>query len=144
MTKSERNLGERWFEEVWNRGRREAIAEMLAPTAVVHDGGADTIGPDGFYSFFERINAAFSGLHVQIHDTMAENDKVCVRWSCKASHTGEGLGVGPTGKTIQVTGISILRVRDEMVVETWQNWDMLGMLEQLNNGPRSATYIGVD
>jgi hypothetical protein len=40
MTEDERGLGRRWFEEVWNRGRREAIPEMLAPDGVLHEGGA--------------------------------------------------------------------------------------------------------
>ena len=49
MTDYERHLGSRWFEEVWNKGRREAIAEMLAPNAVLHEGATDTAGAEGFY-----------------------------------------------------------------------------------------------
>jgi len=52
MTESERDLGRRWFELVWNQGKREAIAEMLSPNALIHDGGTDTRGIDGFYVFF--------------------------------------------------------------------------------------------
>ena len=63
MTESERGLGQRWFDQVWNQGRREAVAEMLAPEAVVHDGGIDTVGPDGFYALFDRINATLSGAY---------------------------------------------------------------------------------
>jgi hypothetical protein len=55
VTEYERNLGRRWFEEVWNKGRREAIAEMLALGAVVHDGGIDTSGAEGFCPFYDRL-----------------------------------------------------------------------------------------
>jgi len=48
MTEPERDLGRRWFEEVWNQKRREAIAEMLLPESVIHDGGIDSTGPEGF------------------------------------------------------------------------------------------------
>ena len=142
MTESERGLGRRWFELVWNQGRREAIAEMLAPDAVVHDGGSDASGPEGFYPFYDRLRATISEIHVHIEDTFAEGDNLCVRWSCTGKHTGNGLGIAPTGKTIHVTGISILRVADGRLVEGWQNWDMLGMMEQINGLARSATYIG--
>ena len=142
MTESERDLGRRWFEEVWNRGKREAIAEMLAPDAVVHDGGIDSTGPDGFYPFFDRISAAFSDLHVTVDDTIAEGDKVCVRWSCTAKHTGGGLGIAGTGKTIQVTDITIIRVAGGRITQGWQNWDMLGMMEQVRGVGKSVTYIG--
>src|SRR5579863_1981555 len=97
MTASERGLGKRWFDLVWNQSRREAIGEMLPSDAVLHEGGVDTFGAEGFYAFFDRINAAFSGLHIDVEDSIAEDDKLCVRWSCRAMHTGGGLGFDPTG-----------------------------------------------
>ena len=72
MTDNERTLGRRWFEEVWNKGRREAIAELLAMDAVVHDGGIDTSGAEGFYPFYDRLRATLSDLHVEVEDTFAE------------------------------------------------------------------------
>jgi len=86
-------------------------------------------------------------LRVKVEDTIAEGDRVCVRWSCTAKHTGDGLGVPATGVTIHVTGVSIVRVAGGMVTEAWQNWDMLGMMEQINGFAKpglakSATYIG--
>jgi predicted ester cyclase len=143
MTDHERNLGKRWFEEVWNKGRREAIAEMLAPEAVVHDGEIDTSGAEGFYPFYDRLQATLSDIHVEVEDTIAEGDKLCVRWLCTGRHTGDGLGIAPTGVPIRVTGISILRVAGGKLVEGWQNWDMLGLMEQIHGRAKSATYIGV-
>ena len=142
MTEAERDFGRRWFEQVWNQRRREAIAEMLAPDGVIHDGGTDTTGPEGFYPFYERIRTTFPDLHMDIEDTFAEGDKICVRWSCTGKHTGDGLGIPPTHVTIHVTGIAILRIAGGKLAEAWQNWDMLGMMEQIKGGSRSATYIG--
>jgi steroid delta-isomerase-like uncharacterized protein len=142
MTEKERSLGNRWFEEVWNKHRRDAIGEILAPDGVIHDGSTDSIGPDGFYPFFERLHGAFPDMRVAIHDTIAEHDRICVHWSATARHTGDGLGFPPTGKSLAVTGISILRVAGGKVVEAWQNWDMLGLLEQIQGQGKSATYIG--
>jgi predicted ester cyclase len=88
------------------------------------------------------MRATLSDLRVNVEDTIAEGDKLCVRWSCTAKHTGDGLGIAPTAVTIHVTGISIIRVAGGKMVEGWQNWDMLGMMEQIKGGARSATYIG--
>jgi steroid delta-isomerase-like uncharacterized protein len=142
MTNLERDLGRRWFEQVWNQRRREAIAEMLSPEAVIHDGGTDSIGPEGFYPFYDRLRATFPDLHIDVEDTIAEGDKVCVRWSCTGKYTGDGLGIPPTGATILITGISILRVAGGKLIEGWQNWDMLGMMEQIKGSGKAATYIG--
>jgi len=141
MTDVDRALGVRWFEEVWNKGRRAAIAEMLEPDAVFHEGEIDCVGPEGFYPFYDRLTAAFSDFHIEVHDTLAEGDRVCLRWTCNCKHTGDGLGMPATQKTVHVTGMSILRIANSRMVEGWQNWDMLGMLEQIKGSTRSATYV---
>ena len=141
MTEVERDLGRRWFDEVWNKGRREAIAEMMAPDIVIHDGGEEMRGVEAFHPFFDRLQASFSEVHIDVQDTVAEGDKLCVRWRCRAKHTGDGLGFKPTGRTIDVTGISIIRVAGSVFTESWQNWDMLGMLQQLKEERPAATYI---
>jgi steroid delta-isomerase-like uncharacterized protein len=141
MTELDRSLGARWFEEVWNKGRRAAIAEMLAPDAVFHEGDKESIGPEGFYAFYDRLNGAFSDFHVTVHNTIVEGDLTCLRWSCRCKHTGDALGMPATQKTIHVTGMSMIRIANGRMIEGWQNWDMLGMLEQIQGLNRSATYV---
>jgi steroid delta-isomerase-like uncharacterized protein len=142
MTEADRDLGRRWFDLVWNQGKREAIAAMLAPDAVIHDGGIDSNGPEGFYPFFDRMHATFTEVHIHVEDMFADKDKICVRWSFTGKHAGAGLGIPPSSKKVHITGISILRIAGGRLLEGWQNWDMLGMLEQINGAPKSATYIG--
>ena len=141
MRERERELGKSWFEQVWNQGQREAIAKMMAHDAIVHDGENTTAGRDAFYSLFDRMMATFSETHISVEDTIAEGDKICVRWRCTCKHTGAGLGIAPTGETVRFTGISIMRIADSVFVEAWQNWDMLGVIEQIKGVGVSGTYI---
>src|SRR4051812_26635948 len=104
------DFGRRWFEEIWNQKRREAIDEMLASDAVIHDGGRTVRGAEEFYQFFDRMQGAFSDVHVTVQETIVQDDKICVRWSCRMTHTGAGLGMPATGKVLDTTGISIFRV----------------------------------
>ena len=71
MPEPNRELATRWFEEVWNKRRREAIGELLAEGAPIHDGGITVHGPEGFYAFFDRMAAAFSEIHVTVEETIA-------------------------------------------------------------------------
>jgi len=142
MPETNRELAACWFEEVWNKHRREAIGEMLADDAPIHEGGITVHGPAGFYTFFDRMQTAFSDIRVTVKETIAEGDKVCVRWSCSLKHTGPGLGMEPTGETLETTGITIIRVADGKLVEGWQNWDMLGIMQQIQERGHAATYIG--
>ena len=134
-------VAKKWFEEVWNKSRREAIAEMLAPDAPIEEAGEATRGAEGFYPFFDRMQATFSNAHVTIEDALADGDKVCLRWTFTAEHTGDGLGLPATGKQVKVTGISIVRIEDGRLAHGWQNWDMLGMLTQIREEPKAPTYV---
>ena len=131
----------RWFEEVWNQGRREAIDEILPADCIVHEGDASSQGPEGFKPFFDRMHAAFSGIHVTAHEIICEGDLACLRWSVSMRHTGDGLGMPATGKQLQASGMTMVRFANGRFAEAWQNWDMLGLIEQINSVGHSATYI---
>jgi predicted ester cyclase len=141
MSETNKQLAQRWFEEVWNKGRREAIAEILAPDAEIRESGEIVRGPEGFYPFFDRMHAAFSDIHVTFQDAIAEADMVCLRWSCSMKHTGSGLGIAPTQKTLATTGMTMVRVANGKFVAGWQNWDMLGLMQQIKKEPMAPTYI---
>ena len=122
---SNKRLVVRWFEEVWNQGRRETIFELLAPNGVLHDGGAVIRGPEEFATlFYDRMRAEFTDFHVTPGTTLAENDLVSLRWTARCHHQA-------TNKDTTVTGISIVRVRDGQFVEAWQNWDEASLAAQL-------------
>jgi predicted ester cyclase len=137
-----REMGIRWFEEVWNKGRREAIGEMLLPESVIHEGGKDSYGPEGFYPFYDRLQEAFSDWHFDFEQTIVEKDCVCVRWRVSMKHTGHGMGMEPTGRTVHATGMSVVRIAGDKLLEGWQNWDMLGLLAQMQTAePARTLYI---
>ena len=142
MSEEARRLGIRWFEEVWNQGRSEVIDELMSPDAVIHEGDEAVAGRDNFHHFYNNMRATLSDMSFQIKDVLTQDDRVCVRWVCSAKHTGSGLGTPPTGKTVSTFGISIIRVSDGHIVEGWQNWDMLGLLQQIKGSvSKPATYI---
>jgi predicted ester cyclase len=87
------------------------------------------------------MQAAFSEMHVTIHDTIAEADKVCVRWSVQMRHTGNGIGIPATNKTLHTTGVTVVRIAGGKFVAGWQNWDMLGLMQQIKDEPAAPTYI---
>ena len=134
MSRENVALIHRWFEEVWNKGRAEAIDEMFAEDGVAHglgDQGAKLIGPAGFKPFFETFRGAFPNIKVTIEDTVSEGDKVAARWVGRMTHQGDHLGFAATGRQAEITGMSIVRIRDGKIVEGWNNFDMMGLMQQL-------------
>ena len=125
----------RWFEEVWNKGREEAIDEMFAEDGVAYgladETGAPLRGPSGFKPFFRNFRGAFPDIKVVVEDTVAEGDRVAARCTLRATHAGDGLGFAATQKPMDITGIAIVRVRDGRIVEAWNNFDFMSMFQQL-------------
>jgi len=76
--------------------------------------------------------AGFPDMQVTIDDVIAEGDKVAYRWTARGTQTGEMMGIPPTGRSVILTGITIDRYDAESkIVEHWESYDQLGMLQQL-------------
>ncbi|MGH9720188.1 MAG: ester cyclase [Bryobacteraceae bacterium] len=141
MSQQNKALAHRWFEEVWNRGREETIHELLAPDAIAHslsEPGVDARGEGDFLQFFLMMRGAFPDLKITIEDTIAEGDKVVLRWNALMTHTGEGMGVAPTHERMTITGIHIARFAGGKLVEAWDSWDRLSMMQALGLAPGAA------
>jgi steroid delta-isomerase-like uncharacterized protein len=130
MSSEHKALLRRWFDEVWTKGRAEAIDEMLASDAVVHGLGSD-MRPASFKAFHSAYRNAFPEITIQIDDIVAEGNMVAARWSGTGTHQGDGLGFPATGRTVHFTGMIFVRVERGKLVEGWNNFDQLGLLQQL-------------
>jgi predicted ester cyclase len=125
----------RWFEEVWNKGREEAIDEMSWEDVPGHG----LIGPDGkevqgiesFKAHYRQLRAALSDIHVEVEEVVTEGDLTVARCVVTAKHTGEGLGKRPKGNLVNFTGMTMARIKDGKIVEAWNNFDFLTMFQQM-------------
>jgi steroid delta-isomerase-like uncharacterized protein len=135
MSEENRTLIRRWFEEVWNKGRAEAIDELFADGAVAHGlagaGGEGLRGPEGFRPFFQRFREDFPDIEVVVEDTVAEGDKVAARCSVRGRHQSNKLGYAATNQPVDFTGICIVRIADGKIVEAWNNFDFMTMFQQI-------------
>jgi steroid delta-isomerase-like uncharacterized protein len=135
MSEENKALIRRWFEEVWNKGRSEAIGEMLSEDALLH-GLSDNEdkplrGPAEFLPFHQTFRGAFPDINVVVEDTLAEGDMVVARCTVQGRHSGDHLGVAATQAPVRFTGIGIGRIRDGKIVEAWNNFDFLTMNRQI-------------
>jgi predicted ester cyclase len=95
-------------------------------------------GPEGYRENFEQYKSAFEGAQITVKQQIAEGDLVASRWEGRGRHTGEMMGIAPTGKEVVVSGLSLSRVTNGKIVEDWINWDTLGMLQQIGAIPSAA------
>ena len=127
-----------WFDRVWNDrapNALDSVHEMMSADAVMHglgEAGRDTNGTAPFLVFAERFRGAFSDLHITIDATVEHDDMIAARWTARMTHDGNGLGIPPTGKPVEVTGMSMARLRNGQMVEGWNSWDTMSLMQQIS------------
>ena len=127
-----KRIARRVFEEVWNQGKLNVADEVTDANYVSHGLGMEIPpGPAGTRQFVTIYRTAYPDTHFVVEDQIAEGDRVVTRWTAQGTHRGELMGIPPTGKRVTVTGITIDRIVGGKIVETWNNFDALGQLQQL-------------
>lgn len=122
----------RWFEEVWNQGREDAIDQMFAADGIAHGLGEEAVrGGESYKVFFRAFRGALPDVKVTVEDTVCEGDKIAARCSVQATHTGEGIGVAPTNQPLDFSFMAIVRVKDDKIVEAWNVIDFMKMYQQI-------------
>ncbi len=127
----------RYVEEVGNKGNLE-LADEIFGRYISHqsDGRTEERGPEDVKRFIGEFRQAFPDFRTTIEYQVAEGDKVVTRWRASGTHQGETEGLGPpTGNRMEITGISIERISEGKVVESWDNYDAMGMMQQLGHIP---------
>ena len=125
------------YERTWieglNRGDVSIADRVFAPDCVIHINGSPdpNLSVDGFKQMMSGFLAAFPDLHLTVDDQMVAGDKVATRWSAEGTNSGPFGTVPPTGRRVRVNGLILDRVADGKVVGRWEQWDQMGMMQQL-------------
>jgi steroid delta-isomerase-like uncharacterized protein len=136
----------RWFAEVWNERNLERVNELWAAEGIAHglaEGGADDVhGPEAFRRFIESMLAEFDDFQIHIEDVISDGDRVAARWVASGNYRGATLAPDiPAGRRVRMTGMTMARVANGQIVEGWNNWDIMGMMRQLETPPAVARLL---
>jgi len=134
MTDANKALARRWYDEVWNAGSTASLAELLAPAAETHgfpQPGTALHGASAFGETMREFQRSFSEIQVHVDDVIAEGDTVAVRWTARMRHTGEGLGLAPTGRDVSLPGASFMVMKNGCITEGWESMDLTRVRQEL-------------
>jgi len=135
MSASDEAVVRRFYEEMNNGRKNELAEELFTADHVMHDPQVPSgPGPQGMVDTVRPYQDAVNG-HWGIEEIFSADDRVIVRWTGTGTHVGEINGIAPTGNAIRVDAISIHRMQDRKIAETWEVWDTLGFLQQIGAVP---------
>jgi steroid delta-isomerase-like uncharacterized protein len=121
----------RFIEEIFGHQNLDAVDELAAGDFTPHTWGPMSPGRAALREAMHRAGAGVTGARLEIHDLIAEGDRVAVRLTSSARHTGTFMGQPPTGRRYSIDEMHIFRLRDGQVVEHWHAFDKASLLEQL-------------
>ena len=132
-TEENKAISRRVAEEIFNGGNLDLVDELYASDYVLHDPSLpeDLIGPEGIKQYVAMNLGAFPDARVTVEDEIAEGDKVVSRWTATGTHTGDFMGIPPTGNRVEISGVTINRFSGGKIAEDWYQCDDLGMMRQL-------------
>jgi steroid delta-isomerase-like uncharacterized protein len=114
----------------------DTIEEIYAPNVVWHEPDQEVRGIDEARQFVTTYKTALPDLNITIEDVVGEGDKAVTRWTVRGTHQGEVEEFGPpTGRQVELKGITIHRIDGGKIVEEWEAYDNLSILQQLGLVP---------
>jgi steroid delta-isomerase-like uncharacterized protein len=120
---------------IMSSGDLDELDELMVPGLIDHDAAPDQApGAKGVKEVFHQLRAGFPDLKLTPEAIYTDSDTVIARVRMTGTHNGEYLGIPPTGKSVGITAIDIVRIEDGKAVERWGVWDGLGLMQQLGQG----------
>lgn len=127
----------RCYERV-NRGEFLALAEILPADFIINmpfEMSEPLHGPEVWKAGTQNMVDAFPDLQVEIHDMFGSGDRVAVRLTFRATHTGTFLGIEPTGRRVEFNSVEIYRLAaPDIVAEEWVYPDIHALVRQIADG----------
>jgi ketosteroid isomerase-like protein len=135
MGAAEEAVVRRFYEELATGRKLELAEDLFTAEHVLHDPQVATgIGPQGVVDAIRIYQEGVDG-RWDIEEIFSAGDRVVVRWTGSGTHVAEVNGIPPTGKPVRVDAISIHRMAEQRIAESWEVWDTLGFLQQLGVVP---------
>ncbi len=125
------------YETVWNKVINDREIDLINEdsfdkdvTALATSGG-DIIGLENFKNYYNNYLTGFSNAEFTIVDIFGQGDKMVKHWNFKGTHDGDFFGVPATGKSVDISGTTLIKMKDGKIASEQDYMDFLGFYTQL-------------
>ena len=140
MSEQNKALARRFYEEVFNQKKLAAIDELCDPAFVDHNAmPGQRPGAAGLKDMFGAMLTGLPDLRITVHELVAEGDIIVARFTMQATHTGNLMGAGPTGKRVVMRGMDMVRIKNGRAVEAWHEGNDAEVMMSLGVQPQSIS-----
>ena len=125
----------RWFEDYWNARRDDVLDDLICEDCRQVDITEPEENDRGTWmGRLAAVRSAMPDIRFTVRDVLVEGNRAAASWQAVGTHTGEGLGVPPTGRSFSVAGMGIVTVVGGRLAHIQEIWDRPGLMRQLGLG----------
>ncbi len=119
--------------EMYQTRNWDMMDGLVAPGYVRHDlsAPADIAGPDGLRAHMSYLETSYPDMQITFDETIVAANRTATRWTFTGTNTGPRGELAPTGRRVEITGLSIAHIENGMFVEEWVYGDQLSAVQQL-------------
>ena len=123
------------YMQIWSEGKYDLFDKLYSSDYECRTGSPFGNDRDGLRKQAEAFRGPFPDVHWEVAEQFLDGDMFVLRYNGEGTHTGEFMGMQPTNRHVSLNGASFMRMKDGMVVESWEYFDTGGMLMQLGMMP---------
>ncbi|MDY6970602.1 MAG: ester cyclase family protein [Spirochaetota bacterium] len=120
------------YEKVFNQNNPDELENIFSEEYVAHHPIAPFKGLEILKQQVTYANNALSGYNIDVHDIFSERNMVVSRFTVRGKHVAPFFNIPGTGKSLRITGMLFTRIEDNKIVEEWEYFDQIGILQQLD------------
>lgn len=126
--------------ELWSTGNTSLVRQVYTDNCVRYDPSTPegVRGTDGMAGYVNQFRTAYPDLRAEVKDVVTEGNFSAFHWNCTGTHKGDFFGIAPTGKRVNVNGVSFCRIQNGKISEDRTYFDRLGLMEQLGVAPETT------
>lgn len=131
MSESNESTFRTAIDELWNQKDATAIDRYVAEDFVGRNPDGDFTGRSAFAELYATYSSAFPDCQITVHQVLAAGDELAAHFVFSGTHSGELMGIAPSGNAVTVHGLTIQRWANGQVVEERAVWDSHSMMQQI-------------
>ena len=89
------------------------------------------VGVQSVKDYYKNYVTGFSDRSFTIVDLFGQGDKIVKHWNFKGTHTGNFFGIPPTGRKLDLSGVTLVKMKDGKIAQEHDIFDNLSFLKQL-------------
>jgi len=120
------------YNAIASRTGFDNVKSNLTGDSILNDLMAKPSSSKSFYKCFEGISRSFPDYELKIESVLARGDKVMVRYTICGTHTGYFMGMSPSDKMTEISGIDFFHLHEGKIIYYWNSTYQMNILSPVN------------